>query len=74
MFPKKRGRKSIDYYKTILSGIDKNLLYNLNSAYNVLHLIGYDDGETKIKVIEEGLDSAISIIEALKPYSKSSVN
>jgi hypothetical protein len=67
--PKKRGRKAIEYYRSVLSGVDKKLLNNLNSAYNVLHLVGYYDGEKKVKVIEEGFDSAISIIDALKPYS-----
>ncbi len=68
--PKKRGRKAIDYYKTNLAKIDKKLLNYLNSAYNVLHLEGYYSGEKKINVIHEGFDSAIAIIEALKPYSK----
>ena len=68
--PKKRGRKSIEYYQIILSKMDKRLLNHLNSAYQVLHLAGYYEGEKKVQVIEAGLDSAISIINALKPYSK----
>jgi hypothetical protein len=71
--PKKRGRKAIEYYRTVLSGIDRKLLLNLNSAYNVLHLQGYYEGEKGIKVIEAGFDYAISIIDALKPYSKNGV-
>jgi hypothetical protein len=68
--PKRRGRKSIDYYQSNLSKIDKKLLNNLNSSYNVLHLLGYYEGEKYIKTIESGFDSAITIIAALKPYSK----
>ena len=68
--PKKRGRKSIEYYKGILADLDKNLLKYLNNGYEVLHLYGYYDGGDKIAVIEQGLDDAISIINALKPYSK----
>lgn len=68
--PKRKGRKSIDYYQINLSKIDKRLLNYLNSAYNVLHLEGYYSGEKKINVIKEGFDSAVSIINALKPYSK----
>jgi hypothetical protein len=68
--PKKRGRKSIEFYQNVLSGMDKTLLKHLNSAYRVLHLEGYYEGETKIQTIESGFDSAISIILALKPYSK----
>ena len=67
--PKKRGRKSIDYYQSNLSELDKKLLKHLNTAYLILHLEGYYEGQTKIGVIKEGLDSAVSIIAALKPYS-----
>jgi hypothetical protein len=66
---KKRGRKSIEYYRTVLSSVDKKLLSYLNSSYNILHLSGYYDGEKSTKVIEDGFDSVISIINALKPYS-----
>jgi hypothetical protein len=68
--PKKRGRKAIEYYKENLSKTDKKLLNHLNNAYTVLHLDGYYGGINKIKIIQEGFDSAISIINALKPYSK----
>jgi hypothetical protein len=71
--PKKRGRKAIEYYRTVLTEIDKKLLLNLNSAYNVLHLQGYYEGEKGVKVIEAGFEYAISIIDALKPYSKNGV-
>jgi len=53
-----------------LSGIDKTLLKHLNSAYRILHLEGYYEGESSIKVIDAGLDSANSIINSLQPYSK----
>ncbi|MBM2816614.1 MAG: hypothetical protein HW421_3376 [Ignavibacteria bacterium] len=66
---KKRGKKSIEYYQSNLSNLDKKLLNNLNSAYNVLNLEGYYRGEKSIKVIEDGFDSAVSIINSLKPYS-----
>jgi hypothetical protein len=68
--PKKRGRKSIEYYQTELAKLDKKLLNNLNSGYRFLHLDGYYEGEKNIKGIEAGFESAISIINALKPYSK----
>lgn len=66
---KQRGRKSIEYYRTVLDGMDKKLLKNLNTAYHVLHLEGYYEGESSMKTIESGFDSAILIINALKPYS-----
>jgi len=70
---KKRGRKTIEYYRTILSDMDKKLLDNLNTSYHILHLEGYYEGEKKVKVIEEGFDSALTTISALKPYSKNGV-
>lgn len=67
--PKRKGRKSIEYYKTELSKMDKKLLNYLNSGYELLHLYGYYDGGKKIQAIAAGFDDATSIIEALKPYS-----
>jgi hypothetical protein len=71
--PKRRGRKAIDYYQNNLAKIDKKLLKELNITYAVLHLEGYYEGQTKIGVIEEGFDSAMTIIEAIKPFSTNGV-
>ncbi len=71
---KKKGRKSIEYYRSVLANMDKKLLKNLNTAYLILHLEGYYEGETKIDSIGSGLDSAITVIDSLKPYSKNGVN
>ncbi|MGA2296159.1 MAG: DUF5618 family protein [FCB group bacterium] len=68
--PKKRGRKSIDYYKENLAKIDRKLLNYLNSGYNLLHLSGYYEGLQDVKAIEVGFEKALAIIAALKPYSK----
>ncbi len=68
--PKRRGRKSIDYYQDNLGKIDKKLLKHLNTAYRVLHLEGYYEGETKIQTIDSGFDSAIDIIDSIKQYCK----
>ena len=68
--PKRKGRKSIEYYKTELSKIDKKLLNHLITAYNILHLDGYYDGIKKVDIINSGFDDVVSIINALKPYSK----
>lgn len=72
--PKRKGRKSIEYYKEVLSKFDKKLLNHLNSGYTILHLDGYYSGYNKITGIEVGFDDAISIISALKPYSKNGVS
>ena len=71
---KQRGKKSIEYYRTILGKMDNKLLNNLNSTYNILHLTGYYDGETSTSVIKDGIDHAVIVINALKPYSKNGVN
>jgi hypothetical protein len=63
--PKKRGRKSIDYYLDNLEEIDRILFLNLNTAYRFLYL----GGVNSIKVIEAAFDCAFDIIDALKPYS-----
>ncbi len=68
--PKKKGRKSIEYYQEHLAKIDRKLLNYLNNSYNSLHISGYYDGNTDTKVIESGFENAILIINALKPYSK----
>ena len=70
---KQRGRKSIEYYRTILGKMDNKLLKYLNTAYNLLHLDGYYDGVTDIKSIDSGFENAISVIDVLKPYSKNGV-
>jgi hypothetical protein len=71
--PKRKGRKSIEYYQFGLAKIDKKLLNHLNSGYRFLHLDGYYEGEKSVKGIEAGFYSAISVIETLKPYSKNRV-
>ena len=68
--PKRRGRKSIEYYQGALSKIDKKLLNYLNNAYRLLHIDGYYEGVTEIKAIEAGFENAILIIDAIKSYSK----
>ena len=67
---KQRGRKSIEYYRSILGNMDNKLLKHLNNGYEILHRYGYYDGGDKIGNIEEGFDDALSIIATLKPYSK----
>ena len=68
--PKRRGRKAIEYYQSILSGMDKKLLNHLNDAYHILHLEGYYGGIKNIKIIDDGFEIATLVINALKPYSK----
>jgi hypothetical protein len=64
--PRKRGRKSIEYYQMNLAKLDKKLLNHLNNAYTILHIEGYYGGITNIKAIESGFDDVISIIDYIK--------
>ncbi len=64
--PKKRGRKSIEYYQMNLAKLDKKLLNHLNNEYTILHIEGNYGGITNIKAIESGFDDAISIIDYIK--------
>ena len=59
---KKKGRKSIDWYKEELGTIDKKMLSTLTNAYDILHLsMGYD-GIPSAEVASIGLKDAEKII------------
>jgi prefoldin subunit 5 len=63
----KKQRKSIEYYMKSIATIDKKMVAYLGTAYHILHLDGYYDGETSVKAIEVGFDAAYEIIEKIKP-------
>jgi len=65
--PKGKLRKSIEYYQSSVTKIDKKMLDYLNLAYKILHLSGYYDGIESVIVIKEGFDNAYKIIEKIKP-------
>jgi hypothetical protein len=65
--PKKKLRKSIEYYQENISKLDKKLLSYVNSAYQILHLCGYYDGVLNADVIKAGFEDAYTIIEKIKP-------
>ncbi|MFA5781917.1 MAG: DUF5618 family protein [Bacteroidales bacterium] len=64
---KKKGRKSIEYYQANTGKKDKKLLKYLNNAYEVLHLSGYYDGVTDVKIVSRGFELAYLIINKIKP-------
>ena len=68
--PKGKLRKSIEYYQSNITKIDKKMLDYLNSAYKVLHLSGYYDGIQNATIIKEGFDEAYKIIEKINPNNK----
>jgi hypothetical protein len=55
---KRKGRKSIEYYRDNIGRLDRKMLSYLNSAYEVLHLSGYYDGILSVPVIKSGFDVA----------------
>ncbi len=71
---KKNQRKTVDDYRDKLSNIDKKILNEYNSAYEILHLVGYYDGFTKFDVIKSGLNSATEIINKIKPQGFSGIS
>ena len=46
---------------------DKKMLNEINSAYLILHLSGYYDGNKNAAVIKEGFDEAYKVIEKIRP-------
>src|SRR5258706_14299319 len=64
---KKGNRLSVDDYRTRLASVDARMLKNFNTAYRILHLEGYYEGETKQSVILAGIDSAMDILNGIKP-------
>jgi hypothetical protein len=67
--PKRKERKSIEYYQKVLGKLDKKMLDNLNVTYKILHLSGYYDGIESVNVIKEGFTFANKIIEKISPLS-----
>lgn len=64
---KKGSRIKVEDYKSRLAKIDNKILKNFNTAYEILHIVGYYEGETKYAVIQAGMDSAVDIINQIKP-------
>ena len=67
--PTAKERKSIEYYQSNITKIDKKMLNTLNSAYKILHLWGYYDGAENATVVKSGFDEAYKIIEKIKPIT-----
>ncbi len=62
-----RGRKSVEFYQESVSKLDKKMLNYFSNVYKVLHLAGYYDGVTNVKVIQAGFEEAYNIIKKIKP-------
>jgi len=64
---KKGKRKSIEYYTDNVAKLDGKMSRTLREAYNTLHLAGYYDGNTNVKVVQAGFEEAYKIIDKIKP-------
>lgn len=60
-------RPNVKDYERRLATLDKKLLNEFKTTYEVLHLNGYYEGLTKYDVIRSGMDSAIQVINKIKP-------
>jgi hypothetical protein len=59
--------KPIDYYRKNIGQIDYRLLDELDGAYDILHLLGYHDGNSNVVVVQEGFNIALDINALVKP-------
>ena len=60
---KKKGRKDVGWYQEQLASVDKKLLNNFVSAYELLHLSMSYDGTREAVVAQQGLKRADEIIQ-----------
>lgn len=61
-----KNRASIEYYQQSIGKIDRKMLNALNTVYNILHLDGYYDGITNIKVIQSGFEEAEFLVGSIR--------
>lgn len=59
---KKKGRKSVDWYKSELAKMDKKVTSAFTTAYQLLHLDMSYDGTPSAKLAQLGLEEAENII------------
>lgn len=64
---KKRSQINIKDYQKSLAEIDKKILNEFTTAYRILHIDGYYQGETNYSIIKGGMDSAAQIINKIRP-------
>lgn len=60
---KSKGRKDINWYRDQVARMDKKLLSNFMSAYELLHLSMSYDGNQEVSTAQSGLKRADEIIQ-----------
>ncbi|MDZ7933779.1 MAG: DUF5618 family protein [Emticicia sp.] len=58
-----KGRKSVEWYKSELSKVDKKITSLFDAVYDTLHLSLAYDGNPSAKVAQAGLEDAEKIIK-----------
>ena len=69
----KKVRKSVEYYQSNLTKLDKKMLDTFICAYKILHLSGYYDGIEDVRVVTAGFEHANYIINKIKPNNGETV-
>ncbi|MBY0433551.1 MAG: DUF5618 family protein [Cyclobacteriaceae bacterium] len=64
---KRNARPAVKDYQKALTGLSKNVLNEFNTTYEVLHLLGYYDGNNNAVVIHQGLTAFAEILNQIKP-------
>ncbi len=64
---KSKKRKNVDFYRENLAKDNKKMLKTFESAYRILHISGYYEGEEDSNTIKNGFQRANEIIDLIKP-------
>lgn len=71
---KKNAHVIVKDYQMALAELDTKILDEFKTTYNILHVEGYYHGEKNYSVIKSGMDSAIQIINKIKPQRLQAFN
>ncbi len=67
---KKKGSQiNVKDYQKALAEVDTKILKEFATVYRILHIEGYYQGEDNYSVIKSGMDSAVQVINKIKPAS-----
>ena len=64
---KKGSQVNVKDYQMALAQVDTKILKEFTTVYRILHIDGYYQGEDNYSVIKSGMDSAMQIINKIKP-------
>jgi len=64
---KKKSQINVKDYQMALAQVDTKILNEFTTAYRILHIDGYYQGENNYAIIKAGMDSAAQIINKIRP-------